>query len=361
MKKVSLMVFIMLSSILTMCSQQNKKDSNWDSLKLNGNVKSMIEFSYPDTYENKKGEIERGFTEEIYYYFQDENRDIDKLMDSLTTECTDAFIFCYNKEGNLLKAKRFKVRGSYVGLSDSIYEYDSEGKLTLVKGSDREFMTMYGSRSASFLRLYKYDSKGRLSGEINTITITEIEENTGQSMEGIEGDKCTENTEYVYNEKGEKVEENFYISNGYISNDNGFLPRYYEENYRFPYEKKFKYDDKGRLLEEFEKTLTIKSNLYYRNRDISPKTTFILTTYKYDEDNRIQSKSVQHEIDEEEKYLYTYDEHGNITSERHYKLGKISDNITYIYKYDKQGNWIEKSTYTNGELNAINKRTISYQ
>ena len=344
MKKVILMVFIMLSSTLTMCSQQNIKDSNWNSLKLSGNVKNIIELSHPDTYENEKGEIIRGFRKEIYYYLLDENRDINKLMDSLTIECTDAFIFSYNKEGNLLKTKRFKARGSYVRQSDSTYEYDSEGKLISVKGSDEDFMTMYGSKSVSFLKLYEYGSNGQLSEEINTITIDETKD-----------DKYTENTEYIYNEKGEKVEENFYINK-----DNDYLPKYYEENYRFPYKKKFKYDDKGRLLEEFEKTLTIKSNFYYRNRDISPKTTFILTTYKYDEDDHIQSKNVALEIGEEEKYLYTYDEHGNITSERRYKLGQISDNITYTYKYDKQGNWIEKSTYTNGKLDAINKRTISY-
>ena len=41
-----------------MCSQQIRRDSNWNSLKLNGRVKSIIEFSYPDAYENEEGEFQ---------------------------------------------------------------------------------------------------------------------------------------------------------------------------------------------------------------------------------------------------------------------------------------------------------------
>jgi putative cell wall-associated protein len=364
MKRITPLALIMLNFCfsVTMCSQQKKENSNWNDLKLKGNVKTIIEVSYPNAYEDEKGEFERGLTKEIYYYLQDDNRDINKLMDSLSTECTDAFIFVYNKGGNLLKTERFKARGSYVGQAGSAYEYNSEGKLVLAKGSDSEFMTMYGSKSVSFLKNYKYDFNGRLSEETNTITIGKIEEGgSGESMEGIEGDKCTENTMYVYNEKGQKVEENFYISKGYLSKDDGFLSGRYEENYKLPYEKKFKYDEKGRLYEEEEKTLTVKNTGYYSlTKKVTNEITTIKTLYKYDEKNRVQFKNTQSDTNEEEKYLYTYDEYGNITSEQHYKLGRISDNITYIYKYDKQGNWIEKSTYTNGELNAVNKRTITY-
>ena len=326
MKRITPLGLIMLNFCfsVTMCSQQTKENSNWNDLKLKGNVKTIIEVSYPNAYEDEKGEFKRGLTKEIYYYLQDDNRDINKLMDSLTTECTDAFIFVYNKGGNLL--------------------------------------TMSGSKSVSFLKNYKYDFNGRLSQETNTITIGKIEEGaSGESMEGIEGDKYTENTMYVYNEKGQKVEENFYISKGYLSKDDGFLSGSYEENYKLPYEKKFKYDEKGRLYEEEEKTLIVKNTGYYSlTKKVTNEITTIKTLYKYDEKNRIQFKNTQSDTNEEEKYLYTYDEYGNITSEQHYKLGRISDNITYIYKYDKQGNWIEKSTYTNGELNAVNKRTITY-
>ena len=49
-----------------------------------------------------------------------------------------------------------------------------------------------------------------------------------------------------------------------------------------------------------------------------------------------------------------------MNSERYYRLDRITKNITYIYKYDKQGNWIEKLTYTDGELDAVNKRIINY-
>ena len=307
MKRITPLGLIMLNFCfsVTMCSQQTKENSNWNDLKLKGNVKTIIEVSYPNAYEDEKGEFKRGLTKEIYYYLQDDNRDINKLMDSLTTECTDAFIFLKN---------------------------------------------------------YKYDFNGRLSEETNTITIGKIEEGaSGESMEGIEGDKYTENTMYVYNEKGQKVEENFYISKGYLSKDDGFLSGSYEENYKLPYEKKFKYDEKGRLYEEEEKTLTVKNTGYYSlTKKVTNEITTIKTLYKYDEKNRIQFKNTQSDTNEEEKYLYTYDEYGNITSEQHYKSGRISDNITYIYKYDKQGNWIEKSTYTNGELNAVNKRTITY-
>lgn len=352
MKKNITTFFIILSFTLTMCSQQIRRDSNWNSLKLNGRVKSIIEFSYPDAYENEEGEFQEGLTTEIYYYLQDENRDVNKLMDSLTRVSTDALIFLYNKEGNLLKTEQFKARGSYIGQAGSTYEYDSKGKLILVKGYNSDFMTLYGSKSISFFANYKYDSAGRLLEEIKTTTINKAEDEG--TMENSDNSKYIENTTYIYNEKGDKIEENHYINKKYISKE-------YKEDYKLPYEKKFMYDEKGRLYEEEEKTLAVKNTGYYSSiKEVTNKIITVRTTYKYNEENCVQSKEIQYNTGEKEKYFYTYDNLGNMNSERYYRLDRITKNITYIYKYDKQGNWIEKLTYTDGELDAVNKRIINY-
>ena len=117
------------------------------------------------------------------------------------------------------------------------------------------------------------------------------------------------NLQITFNEKGNKLEENFFNSDGSLSS-------------KYTY----KYDDKGNQIEG----------------------------NSFNSDGRLSFKST-----------YKYDDKGNQIEENSFNSdGNLDDKYTYKYTYDQQGNWIQRIAYKvkNGveKPSQIVERTIEY-
>ena len=108
----------------------------------------------------------------------------------------------------------------------------------------------------------------------------------------------------IYNEKGNKIEENYYNSNG----------RLYSKT-------TYKYDEKGNMIED--------------------------NFYDSDDGSLIY------------KNTYKYDEKGNIIEENHYDSNGRLDS-KYTYEYDKNNNWTQRIEYKNTIPHRITERIIEY-
>ena len=133
----------------------------------------------------------------------------------------------------------------------------------------------------------------------------------------------------IYNEKGNKIEENYYNSNGSLI-----------------YKNTYKYDEKGNKIEE---------NYYNSNGRLYSK-----TTYKYDEKgNKIEEYHYDEDGKFNYKYTYKYDEKGNNIEKNNYDSnGRLYSK--YTYEYDKNNNWTQRIEYKNTIPHRITERIIEY-
>ena len=133
----------------------------------------------------------------------------------------------------------------------------------------------------------------------------------------------------IYNEKGNKIEENYYNSNGSLI-----------------YKNTYKYDEKGNIIEE---------NYYNSNGRLYSK-----TTYKYDEKgNKIEEYHYDEDGKFNYKYTYKYDEKGNNIEKNNYDSNGRLDS-KYTYEYAKNNNWTQRIEYKNTIPHRITERIIEY-
>ena len=131
----------------------------------------------------------------------------------------------------------------------------------------------------------------------------------------------------IYNEKGNKIEENYYNSNG----------RLYSKT-------TYKYDENGNIIEKNG-----------HNYDGSYK-----ITYKYDEKgNNIEQNNYKYDGSFLYKYTYKYDEKGNNIEKNNYDSNGRLDS-KYTYEYDKNNNWTQRIEYKNTIPHRITERIIEY-
>jgi YD repeat-containing protein len=87
-------------------------------------------------------------------------------------------------------------------------------------------------------------------------------------------------------------------------------------------------------------------------------------TYKYDEKaNLLESDDYNVEYDNSllNKSIYQYDNNNNLTKLSSYNAdGKLMEQDIYNYSFDKAGNWIKQVTIKNGKANLIAEREIEY-
>ena len=176
-----------------------------------------------------------------------------------------------------------------------------------------------------------------LKGKVKSIT-----ENTYEAVEKFgqieKGDVLVDSSAVytddgrfkIYNEKGNKIEENYYNSNGSLI-----------------YKNTYKYDEKGNIIEE---------NYYNSNGRLYSK-----TTYKYDEKGNMIEDNFYDSDDGSLIYknTYKYDEKGNIIEENHYDSNGRLDS-KYTYEYDKNNNWTQRIEYKNTIPHRITERIIEY-
>ena len=134
----------------------------------------------------------------------------------------------------------------------------------------------------------------------------------------------------IYNEKGNKIEENYYNSNGSLI-----------------YKNTYKYDEKGNIIEE---------NYYNSNGRLYSK-----TTYKYDEKGNMIEDNFYDSDDGSLIYknTYKYDEKGNNIEKNNYDSNGRLDS-KYTYEYDKNNNWTQRIEYKNTIPHRITERIIEY-
>jgi hypothetical protein len=201
-------------------------------------------------------------------------------------------------------------------------------------------------------------TKAGLKGKVSFISCSEYKlvEKFGEIEKGSFYFKDT----YKYDEKGNKIESNFYDADGSLSHKvtskydekrneievNG----YYADGSLF-YKDTYKYDEKGNKIER---------NSYYADGSLSHK-----VTYKYDEkgymieSNRYNYKGNKGSFDS--KDTYKYDEKGNKIESNFYDAeGSLFYKYTYKYEFDKIGNWIKQTTITDGKPTELNERVIEY-
>ena len=134
----------------------------------------------------------------------------------------------------------------------------------------------------------------------------------------------------IYNEKGNKIEENYYNSNG----------RLYSKT-------TYKYDEKGNMIED---------NFY----DSDDGSLIYKNTYKYDEKG---NKIEEYHYDEDGKFnyknTYKYDEKGNNIEKNNYDSNGRLDS-KYTYEYDKNNNWTQRIEYKNTIPHRITEKIIEY-
>ena len=134
----------------------------------------------------------------------------------------------------------------------------------------------------------------------------------------------------IYNEKGNKIEENYYNSNG----------RLYSKT-------TYKYDEKGNMIED---------NFY----DSDDGSLIYKNTYKYDEKgNKIEEYHYDEDGKFNYKYTYKYDEKGNNIEKNNYDSNGRLDS-KYTYEYDKNNNWTQRIEYKNTIPHRITERIIEY-
>lgn len=141
-----------------------------------------------------------------------------------------------------------------------------------------------------------------------------------------------DNMFWLFNEQGNKIEENRYKSDGSLN-----------------WKSTYKYDDKGNQIEE---------NSYKSNGSLDSK-----STYKYDaKGNEIEKNVYNSDGSLDWKHTYKYDAKGNEIEENWYNSdGSLSWKYTYKYTYDKHGNWIEKIEYNeDNKPFRVTEREIEY-
>ena len=136
---------------------------------------------------------------------------------------------------------------------------------------------------------------------------------------------------FKYDEKGNEIERNSYISDGSL---------YYKYTY--------KYDEKGNEIEE---------NIYSSDGSLSIK-----YISKYDEKgNKIEYNSYNSDGSLLSKYTYKYDEKGNEIEYNSYNSdGSIDEEETYKYELDKLDNWIKKVSFKNDKPLEVIEWLIEY-
>lgn len=135
----------------------------------------------------------------------------------------------------------------------------------------------------------------------------------------------------IYNEKGDRIEENHYNSDGSLD-----------------YKVTYKYDENGNKIE---------GNIYFSNGKLDKK-----VTYKYDEKgNIIELNGYNSDGSLLYKYTYKYDKKENIIEKNRYNSnGSLDEKYTYKYEYDKNNNWIQQVVYENNKPIGIKERIIEY-
>ena len=256
------------------------------------------------------------------------------LQTSETDEPVLEELHRFNEDGNLLSRTYFRDGQKAYEMS---YEYNGEGNRIALTSND---FTV---------------------GESSTELYRELNQDGDPTyIEVMNGDTVAASIKLGYDEQGEL--------NSQVFTENGTTSGLKSDN---------SYDEKGNQLVRKEYTLRNPDELYsqkaYTYNEYNQILTFtdsnsiygvLLTTYEYDEKQRVNKISVFKNGEVQEESWYN-DKFYPIKTKRYQPDGEVQVYQEFEYKYDDVGNWTERkslmqSQYTENELLPVQVEFRSY-
>lgn len=236
--------------------------------------------------------------------YKAENNTLITNRDSLFSSRINASTH-YNKEGFMVMSRKYDNEGKLYSQRSYMLKESGDVRLITSKNQDEEILsyTVYEYNDADHLiSITTYDPKKDLT-QIQRYQNDKDGNRVQMVVENIHLG-TTWKHQYVYNEKGEKVEQFRYQSNGDLKDRRTYV-----------------YDYRGNEVEQF----------------------------KYNPDGRVF------------QFLSTYDLHDNLLVQNWFnEAGQQIHQTSFEYIYDDFGNWISKRRSSNGELNMVWERKIEY-
>ncbi len=199
----------------------------------------------------------------------------------------DVYYYEFNDQGQLIKDYRTQYGDTLV----SMYEYDTKGRLQLMRKSDQGGFHAYH---------YVYDDKDRILEEEYRRDVSKVGDKTKFQLDRT---FIVSIEKYAYEElEGENYKKIYYNAAGKI------------------YKEEFFYKDEFGNLARQEGRLKMGSGLTN-------------TTFSYDEKGRVVEKMVEKKVmgNYVSKWVYEYDTHDNVMAQRYYKDDKYMTEIQLVY------------------------------
>lgn len=300
-----------------------------------------------------------GDTVTIYDYVYNKNENLIQIKESDPYDNSYRVTnYSYNEYRNNLQSKIIYYSDSPEAFSYEYYIYDKKDFFKIIE------INSYNNEGAQSGIKFIYDKKGKIIKKVRKDFLVYEYFNDGSST-CYQGDFAKEKIlqENFYNEKeylteiwkyrnnpkdenqvelGSKIKNYFY--------NNGLLKRkiFTTESDTITSLYEYKYDSKGRIIEEFyvhKRFIKNEDDIIYDMKKIKlddvkiPDDEFMVSRilkYKYDNNNLIE--------------LAETDTFG----------GTVTTNCKFEYVFDENKNWIEQIKYINGEKLYVWKRKINY-
>lgn len=345
--------------ILASCQKDEKKiidhkDTDWAFYKLNGNVKSISTQSWQV---NEKLEKLKTLHEDHSSRNSDLNFDEDGLLTDEKLYITETPLETIKYRGREKKLEVVQYINSAPAIKTS-YDWDTSGENNIaitrrnadnsqIDRIEMEYQkdklakktTLSSQNTPNEKTTYIYDGKGNV-----------IEESFYNSTGEVQYKAV-----FKYDKKGNKISDARYTGDGKksyetISNyDGDNLTRKFvnNSNGEIEFSEDFTYDKKGNML----------THLTYENID----KTKTLEKFSYDDKgNRLEWQIYKNDV----PFMagrFTYDSHNNQTSVIGVDANnKEIDKREYAYTYDAKGNWTKKIVKISGVPQFVAERTITY-
>lgn len=275
--------------------------------------------------------------------------------------------FRYDLKGNLTSKDFIDYTPGSSGynlnlaLNKTVYKYDQTGNI-LEMSVEEEAIP---GKITKYKSTYKYNDKG-MCIEWNFFNTKDILTNKTTYHYDERGNMVEQNsTDQIlggkticrYDEKGNQTEEKTYDNDKklvsekiYGYNNKGKCVQAYISSFPDTSKITYAYDDNGRMIKKIDAVYSSEEGDYLE-----------VNTYTYDERGFLHEEKVYESINMDSpvnRYLYQYDEKGNLTVQNKYNETGSPDE-TSAYQYDKTGNWIQQ-VITSGGVVKKKVRTITY-
>ena len=276
-----------------------------------------------------------------------------------TNDSTDVKSFTYGADGHLLRT----VSTGQDGSSDTLYYYDSQGRLTGITGEDSRWTTSF-----------EYDDQGRKTRIVRSTDYDMGDDPLGVSVDGNGPDLfvAPPGGGWVvtpFNESGQPIESRVYGPNGELIRR---LMRSYDAKGRVV-ESAYVVENLESLREVLRETHAgLRSNPEaletLLTEQLGDHSVFSRISYVYDDQGRVSEVDGDWGHSEKTITKTTYNDHGDaaeeFTTRTHPPDSREEIHTRFDYQYDSFGNWTEGvmiSQSNAGERSrTIHRREITY-